>query len=316
MLTHSHQVDTALATASGPCRSFPSLAVRLVPLVRIVPVVRSVPLVRPVRIVHRVRVDPQYVSLVHTRSRVRADRGYGPVIIGRVSKAGHEESHSSRSVSARRRVRSWFAPVATVLARSDFLYPLVAVYHLICRYELYFSTPSSVTWMIDDGTNAGWISLRSGEVADISLSIGSTIIRIVSSVDGPLQLNVTRQADTSLLRVMPSPLGDTIIGSPRWCHRVECNLGRLITDAMLHSCPDCDIAHINSGALRANLPFGPIELSPIVSVLPFRNRLMTYSMKGEDFIRNVIDYGIQQPKTKMANSICIFKCNSWQCDHR
>ena len=42
------------------------------------------------------------------------------------------------------------------------------------------------------------------------------------------------------------------------CRYGDCSMGRLITDAMLDACPDCDVAMINSGGIRGSFVAGPV----------------------------------------------------------
>jgi 2',3'-cyclic-nucleotide 2'-phosphodiesterase (5'-nucleotidase family) len=69
-----------------------------------------------------------------------------------------------------------------------------------------------------------------------------------------------------------------------WCRKVDCNLGRLVADAMLFWCPTCDFAHVNSGGLRKNLKLAALLFSPNVTVgdinamMPFGDSFSSYSV--------------------------------------
>ncbi|MDY0041629.1 MAG: bifunctional metallophosphatase/5'-nucleotidase [Desulforhabdus sp.] len=71
-----------------------------------------------------------------------------------------------------------------------------------------------------------------------------------------------------------------------FCRFEECNLGNLLTDAMLSATLSggTRIALMNGGGIRASVSKGEISRREILEVLPFSNTLCTFSIKGEDLL--------------------------------
>jgi 5'-nucleotidase len=67
---------------------------------------------------------------------------------------------------------------------------------------------------------------------------------------------------------------------------MECELGNLVTDAMLARVQSQGVlaAIQNGGGIRASLPAGDITMGDVLSVLPFQNTLSTFSLRGEHII--------------------------------
>jgi 2',3'-cyclic-nucleotide 2'-phosphodiesterase (5'-nucleotidase family) len=57
---------------------------------------------------------------------------------------------------------------------------------------------------------------------------------------------------------------------------------------MLAAVPEADIAMMNAGALRADLPAGEVRRSQLFTVFPFDNRLATVELTGEQ-VREILD---------------------------
>jgi 2',3'-cyclic-nucleotide 2'-phosphodiesterase (5'-nucleotidase family) len=67
-------------------------------------------------------------------------------------------------------------------------------------------------------------------------------------------------------------------------HQRESNVGNLISDAMRES-TNADIAFMNSGGIRNNIPRGKITMEQVFTLLPFDNELVTMHLKGEHILR-------------------------------
>ena len=66
----------------------------------------------------------------------------------------------------------------------------------------------------------------------------------------------------------------------------ETSIGNLFTDIMkLYG--KADVAILNSGGIRANLPAGPITMEKLYEVFPFDNMLVTMDLKGE-YLRDIM----------------------------
>lgn len=82
-------------------------------------------------------------------------------------------------------------------------------------------------------------------------------------------------------------IGETkvdLIGDRKVCRFQECNMGNLVTDAILWRMKDqhVQIALQNAGGIRASIPKGPISLGQVMEVLPFGNAISVFKLKGED----------------------------------
>ncbi|NPA90708.1 MAG: multifunctional 2',3'-cyclic-nucleotide 2'-phosphodiesterase/5'-nucleotidase/3'-nucleotidase [Chloroflexi bacterium] len=82
-------------------------------------------------------------------------------------------------------------------------------------------------------------------------------------------------------------IGETkvdLVGDREVCRFAECNMGNLVTDAIIWKMKDqnIQIALQNAGGIRASIPKGPISLGQVMEVLPFGNTISTFGLKGED----------------------------------
>jgi 2',3'-cyclic-nucleotide 2'-phosphodiesterase (5'-nucleotidase family) len=73
----------------------------------------------------------------------------------------------------------------------------------------------------------------------------------------------------------------------------ETAIADLITDGMLASVPGADVAIGNGGSLRADLPAGPLTYGAVYEVYPFDNRLVTFSLTGDQLTR-IVAYNLQR----------------------
>ena len=64
----------------------------------------------------------------------------------------------------------------------------------------------------------------------------------------------------------------------------ESNVGNWTADAMVRM-TGCDIAFINSGGFRKNLPAGPVTVRDLWELHPFNDRLMKFEISGRDLHR-------------------------------
>jgi 5'-nucleotidase len=63
-------------------------------------------------------------------------------------------------------------------------------------------------------------------------------------------------------------------------YRGPSELGHLFAQALLQAVPGADIALINAGAVRSDLPAGPITLGDLYTSFPFDNRVATVRLTG------------------------------------
>jgi 5'-nucleotidase len=82
------------------------------------------------------------------------------------------------------------------------------------------------------------------------------------------------------------------------CRYNECNLGDLITDAILWDTKDegVQIAFYNGGGIRTGIPEGEISMEQILEVLPFFDTVATMELKGSD-IREALEYSVSRAES-------------------
>jgi 2',3'-cyclic-nucleotide 2'-phosphodiesterase (5'-nucleotidase family) len=82
-----------------------------------------------------------------------------------------------------------------------------------------------------------------------------------------------------------SPLGVTVTAPIMRAHEEESPLGNLFADLMHEAFPGADLALINGGALRADLPAGPLTYGRLFEASPFDNRFALVRLTGDDLRR-------------------------------
>lgn len=77
-----------------------------------------------------------------------------------------------------------------------------------------------------------------------------------------------------------------IDGSRESCRAVECEMGNVVSEAMLERVKDqgVSIAISNGGGLRASIDQGPVTMGEVLTVLPFQNTLATFQLTGADVV--------------------------------
>lgn len=86
-----------------------------------------------------------------------------------------------------------------------------------------------------------------------------------------------------------------IDGSRENCRARECEMGSLLTDAMLDRVKGqgVTIAITNGGGLRASIDAGDVSMGEAITVLPFQNTVATFQIKG-DGIREALENGLSK----------------------
>ena len=86
-----------------------------------------------------------------------------------------------------------------------------------------------------------------------------------------------------------------IQGDRSFCRAVECEMGNLITDAMLDRVRDqgIEIAFQNGGGIRASIDAGEITMGEVLTVLPFQNTLSTFQVTGATMLE-ALENGVSQ----------------------
>lgn len=138
-------------------------------------------------------------------------------------------------------------------------------------------------------------------------AISSSLLRWSAGVSAPTLLGIQNpvadtitaelaESDELLRRVVGKTAVDLYIydptavradGSPvRIIRNAETNLGDLCVDAFLYAAQGdgADIALLNSGAIRHQLPAGDLTMDDIISVLPFGNSMVIIEATGQQIL--------------------------------
>jgi 5'-nucleotidase / UDP-sugar diphosphatase len=110
---------------------------------------------------------------------------------------------------------------------------------------------------------------------DASIAEDADTLAAVEKLDAPLdvlQAQVIGQAAVML------------DGERTTCRFEECNLGDLITDAMVDATESegTEIAILNGGSIRTSIPAGEVSWGAVLDVLPFGNTIATFELSGAD----------------------------------
>ncbi|HVT09061.1 MAG TPA: bifunctional UDP-sugar hydrolase/5'-nucleotidase [Polyangia bacterium] len=96
----------------------------------------------------------------------------------------------------------------------------------------------------------------------------------VVSVDRPTAAAVA-QAEAAAAALREQRLGVDLAEPLPRAQKTESALGNLVTDLMRAARPGADVALMNGGGLRADLPIGPLTYGRLYEALPFDNRFAT-----------------------------------------
>jgi len=82
-----------------------------------------------------------------------------------------------------------------------------------------------------------------------------------------------------------------IDGSRDSCRARECEMGNLVSDAILDRVKGqgVEIVVQNGGGLRASIDQGVITMGDVLTVLPFQNTLATFQISGKDLVASLED---------------------------
>jgi 5'-nucleotidase/UDP-sugar diphosphatase len=87
----------------------------------------------------------------------------------------------------------------------------------------------------------------------------------------------------------------TIDGSRENCRTRECEMGNLVSDAVLDRVKGqgVEIVISNGGGLRASIDQGTITMGEVLTVLPFQNTVATFQISGKDLVAG-LENGLSQ----------------------
>ena len=84
-----------------------------------------------------------------------------------------------------------------------------------------------------------------------------------------------------------------IDGSRDSCRARECEMGNLVSDAILDRVKGQGVTIVvqNGGGLRASIDQGVVTMGEVLSVLPFQNTLATFELSGKDIVAS-LEHGV------------------------
>ena len=86
-----------------------------------------------------------------------------------------------------------------------------------------------------------------------------------------------------------------IDGSRDTCRAKECEMGNLVSDAVLDRTKDQGVTIVitNGGGLRASIDQGVVTMGEVLTVLPFQNTVATFKITGADLVA-ALENGVSQ----------------------
>ncbi len=136
--------------------------------------------------------------------------------------------------------------------------------------------------------DAGNLKYAGGDtiVLDASVTPDPEILARVAELAGPIE---------ELKARVVGEAAEEIDGSRDTCRAMECEMGNLVSDAILDRVKDQGISIVfqNGGGLRASIDAGPITMGEVLTVLPFQNTLATFQATGQTVI-DALENGVSQ----------------------
>jgi 5'-nucleotidase / UDP-sugar diphosphatase len=134
----------------------------------------------------------------------------------------------------------------------------------------------------------GNVTSAEGEphLLDASVTPDAGVLARVGELREPIEeLMTQRVAETTA----------PIDGNRETCRAGECEMGNLVTDAMLARTADqgVTLAITNGGGLRASIDEGEVTMGDVLGVLPFQNTLATFQINGAGIVE-ALENGVSQ----------------------
>lgn len=121
---------------------------------------------------------------------------------------------------------------------------------------------------------------------DKSITPDPAVLARIKELGGPIEALKNKEvAETT----------KPIDGSRESCRTKECEMGNLVSDAILDRTKGqgVEIAISNGGGLRASIGQGKVTMGDVLTVLPFQNTLATFKISGKDLVTG-LEGGLSQ----------------------
>ena len=136
--------------------------------------------------------------------------------------------------------------------------------------------------------DAGAVTAVSGNpiLLDASVAEDAAALARMAELSGPLE-----ELRNKVVAETTAP----VEGSRDVCRAMECEMGTLVTNAMLDRVKDqgIQIAIQNGGGLRASIDAGAVTMGEVLTVLPFQNTLSTFEATGQTIL-DALENGVGQ----------------------
>ncbi|MEP9389783.1 5'-nucleotidase C-terminal domain-containing protein [Mesorhizobium sp. KR9-304] len=112
---------------------------------------------------------------------------------------------------------------------------------------------------------------------DKSIEPDAAVLARVKELAGPIEELKTKEVSETTA---------PIDGSRDTCRARECEMGNLVSDAILDRVKGQGVSIVfqNGGGLRASIDQGVITMGEVLTVLPFQNTLATFQLTGKDVV--------------------------------
>jgi 5'-nucleotidase len=121
---------------------------------------------------------------------------------------------------------------------------------------------------------------------DKSITPDQAVLDRIKELGAPIE-----ELKTKLVGESTAPID----GSREACRARECEMGNLVSDAVLDRVKDqgVSIVFTNGGGLRASIDQGPVTMGEVLTVLPFQNTIATFQISGKDIVA-ALENGVSQ----------------------
>ena len=148
------------------------------------------------------------------------------------------------------------------------------------------------------GKYLGELNLTFDDEGNVTEAVGGPILMDASVSEDPAVKARIAEAAAPLDEIRNRVVAEAatpIQGDRSFCRAEECEMGSLITDAMLDRVKDqgIEIAIQNGGGIRASIDAGPVTMGEVLTVLPFQNTLSTFQVTGAT-LKLALENGVSQ----------------------
>ncbi|TVQ54684.1 MAG: LysM peptidoglycan-binding domain-containing protein [Rhodobacteraceae bacterium] len=146
------------------------------------------------------------------------------------------------------------------------------------------------------GKFLGEVTLTFDDEGDVTSAVGEPILLDAAFAPDPDVAARVAELAEPIEALKAQVIGETVApvdGDRTSCRARECEMGVLVSEAILAAAPEADIAITNGGGLRASFAAGPITMGDVMTVLPFQNTVATFELTGAGVLA-ALENGVSQ----------------------